>query len=126
MSKKQQFIVEYMIKSSPGILFSFLTTPSNLAQWFADDVDVTEDTCVFTWNGSDETAHILEFVEDELVRYRWEDSPENEYFEFKISKAEITNDTILTITDFAEDFEIEDQKLLWDSQIKTLIQRIGG
>ncbi len=82
MSKKQAFTVEYTIKSSPGILYSFLTTPSNLAQWFADAVDITEDECIFTWNGSSETAYILETIEDEMVRYRWEDSPEDEYFEF--------------------------------------------
>ena len=43
MAKNIPYQIEYVVRSSPGILFNFLTTPSGLAQWFADSVDIDED-----------------------------------------------------------------------------------
>ncbi len=120
------FQIEYTIRSSPAILFDFLTSPSGLAQWFADSVDINEPYCTFVWEGYEEVAIIIDSIQDQYIRYKWEYSDEDEYFEFRITKNEITGDTILIITDFAADNEIKDQQLLWDSQIKTLIQQIGG
>jgi len=126
MAKKKKFQVEYLLKSSPYILYNFLTSPSALAQWFAENVDTEYDVYKFVWNGSVERAKVIEKVENELIRYQWENGPEDEYFEFSVKRDEITGDTALYITDFALDDEIEDQKLLWDSQVKVLMERIGG
>ena len=125
-SNTEKFEMEFSVKSSPSILYDFLTTPSGLAQWFADDVDINENECSFVWEGAEDIAYIIDSEEDVFVRYRWEYQNEEEYFEFRIGKSEITRDTILYITDFAEDFEIEDQKLLWENQVKKLKQQIGG
>lgn len=118
--------LEYTIRSSPAILYEFLTTPSGLAQWFADKVDIYDHKCIFEWEGIEETATIIDSIEDVYIRYKWDDSDEDEYFEFRISKNEITGDTILTITDFASELDIKDDKLLWDSQVKLLVQQVGG
>ena len=126
MPANKRYQIEYVVRSSPGILYNFLTTASGLAQWFADSVDINDPVYVFTWEGGQETATIVDSVEDEFIRYQWENGINNEYFEFKIQKAEVTGDTILIITDFAPEDEIEDQKLLWNSQVKMLIQQIGG
>ena len=67
-----------------------------------------------------------DYEEDEYVRYSWVDGEDGEFFEFHISKSEISNDTVLTITDFAEPDDIEDQEQLWESQIENLSQRIGA
>ena len=53
-------------------------------------------------------------------------SAKDEYFEFRIEKTEITNQTILVIKDFAEKKEIKDQTQLWDYQIKELFHRLGN
>ncbi|ULT43819.1 START-like domain-containing protein [Niabella defluvii] len=45
---------------------------------------------------------VLEQEEESFIRFKWAGSPKDEYFEFKIDKSEITNQTILVITDFAE------------------------
>lgn len=126
MPKAKPFKLEYIIKSSPTILYNFLTSPAGMVQWFADEVDINDGTYTFTWNGSQEQAEIIEEVENELVRFRWDYADPDEYFEFQIEKSEVTGDTILYITDFAEDEDLEDQKILWDSQIANLIKRIGG
>ena len=124
--KRKAFQTEYEIKSSPGILFNFLSTSSGLSQWFADEVDINDNDCSFAWNGEEQKAQIIERVENDFIRYKWLSGVEGEYFEFKIEKAEVTGDTILIITDFADEKDIADQKMLWDSQVKTLMQQIGS
>lgn len=94
--------------------------------WFADSADIGEDQCIFTWDGYDDIAYLVESVEDELVRYRWDYMDDDQYFEFRITRSEVTGDTILTVADFAEPGDIDDQKLLWEKQIKNLSVQVGG
>ncbi len=126
MADKELYTLEYVIKSSPPILYNFVSTPSGLAQWFADNVDINRDVYSFFWNGNEERANVVEAMENEFLRLQWESSGADEYFEFRIKKDEITGDTALIINDFAEPDEMDDSKALWDSQIQVLMQRIGG
>ena len=126
MSKKQQYTLEYPVRCSPTILYEFLATPSGLQEWFADRVDERDGIFSFSWNGSDDTAELLESEEDKYIRFHWSHAPKEEFFEFRIEKSEITNQTILVIKDFAEKKEIKDQSMLWDYQVKDLFHRIGS
>ena len=124
--KNQQYELEYNIRSSPTILFNFLSTASGLGQWFADKVISRDKKFVFTWNGSDDEAEVVELVEEEYIKFHWDGTPEDEFFSFEVKKSEVTNDTILIVNDFAPKSDIDDQKLLWDSQIAQLTRVIGG
>ena len=127
MSKRQNFQLEFKVRCSPSILFEFLSTPSGLQEWFADKVDEWEGIYSFTWSGgTPEKAEILDRETDKFVRYRWINGDKKEYFEFRIAKTEISNQTILVITDFAEKNEIKDQTQLWDMQVKELFHRLGN
>ena len=127
MSKKQLYTLEYPVRSSPSILFEFLSTPAGLGEWFADKVDENkEHIFTFTWKDSSEKAQLVEMQENKFVRFQWLEAPKEEYFEFEIDKSEVTNQTILIIKDFAEKKEIKDQSLLWESQVKDLFHRIGA
>ncbi len=126
MAKKKKFTLEYIIKSSPLVLYNCLTTSTGLQQWFADTVDNDGNTFYFTWRGDTEIAEMVSTEDDDYIRFRWEYQDPDEYFEFRIDKTEITNDTILYITDFAEEREVDAQKRLWDAQIHNLIKRIGA
>jgi uncharacterized protein YndB with AHSA1/START domain len=126
MGKSIKYTLEYIVRSSPNVLYNFLITPTGLSQWFADEVDNEGNTFYFSWNGVEEEAELISTDDDEYIRFRWSYYEEDEYFEFRIEKSEITGDTILYITDFAEEKEVESQKQLWDSQIKNLIKRIGA
>ena len=123
---RKKFSTEYIIRSSPTILFGFVTNPSNLAQWFADFCDANDNYIVFGWSGSREQAQILEFIEDEYVKYHWIDGKKDEFFSFRIFKSDISNDTVLEVTDFADDKEVKDQIMLWDSQIEELKHQLGA
>jgi hypothetical protein len=123
---KQLYTLEFPVRCSPVILYEFLASPAGLQEWFADRVDDRDNVFSFTWNGSIEKAEVLEKEQDKFIRFHWLHAPKEEYFEFKIEKSEVTNQTILVIKDFAEKKEIKDQSRLWDYQVKELFHRLGS
>lgn len=125
MAEKIRFHLEYEIKSSPKILFSFLHEPNALAQWFADDVNFKDGTYEFSWDGEQHTAKLISLRENKLVKYKWLDD-EPYHFEMEIMQDELTNDVALAITDFAWEETIDDRKLIWDNQIEYLQSVIGA
>jgi hypothetical protein len=126
MSKKVLYTLEFPVRCSPTILFEFLSTPTGLQEWFADKVDERDGVFYFNWNGSEDSAYLVESELDKFVRFRWDHYGKDEYFEFSIVKTEISNQTILVIKDFAEKKDIKDQSQLWGYQVKDLFHRIGS
>ena len=97
---KQLYTLEFPVRCSPSILYEFLVTPAGLGEWFADQVDERDNIYFFGWNGSFEKADLVEKEQDKFIRFHWVTAPKEEYFEFRIDKSEITNQTILIIKDF--------------------------
>ena len=126
MPEKKKFNIEYEIKSSPRILYSFLNEPNGLSQWFADDVNVKDQVYTFTWDDEEQKAKLLLAKENKLVRFRWIDDDPQYYFEMEIMQDELTSDVALGITDFATDDAVNERKLIWDNQIKYLISTLGA
>lgn len=118
--------MEFTVKSTPHVLYEFVSEPSEMAEWFADEVHSKGTHFTFVWDGVGQDAEMIDDVENEIARFRWVDAPKGEYFEFRISESEITNDTVLYITDFANDGDRKEVEALWESQIHTLRERIGG
>ncbi|MBK6836085.1 MAG: SRPBCC domain-containing protein [Bacteroidetes bacterium] len=122
-----KFELEYVVHSSASILFEFLTSPSGLSEWFCDDVNIRNENCSFVWDGVEQKAKLVKFIEEKLVRFQWEDKGDGSYFEFRIERDDLTNDISLMVTDFAETAEErESSKLLWDSQIEQLMKVLGS
>jgi uncharacterized protein YndB with AHSA1/START domain len=126
MSEKKKFTIEYEIKSSPRILYGFLSEANGLTQWFADDVTVRDQVYTFTWDGEQQKAKLLAIKENKMVRFKWVDDEPQCYFEMEILQDELTNDVALSITDFAVEDLIGERKLIWDNQIEYLISVLGA
>jgi len=127
--EKEKFQIEIPINSSKGVLFNIFSTPSGLSEWFCDDVNIKKDVHIFIWDGSEESARLISKKRDEFAKFRWlEDEEEgiNSFFEFRIKIDDLTGDTALVITDFAEEDEIEDAKELWAAQVDRLKQVLGA
>jgi hypothetical protein len=116
---------EYMFKASPSIIYLFVTQPTCLVRWFCDEVDNVGDAYTFSWNGEEEEASLTEDIEEELVKFVWEDRPE-EFLQFRIYKTDITNETILEVTECCEEDEVKSQNDIWDMNIKKLKIACGG
>lgn len=126
---KKQFQLEYNIHSSAKILYNRLSTPSGLSEWFADNVNIENNNIfIFIWEGNPIKAEVLSKKEPFFIRYKWldEDADEDIFFEFKILIDELTGDSALVITDFAEPDEIKDSIQLWDTQIEKLKHVLGS
>ena len=129
MTEKKKFELEYVFKSSPSILYKLLSTPDGLAEWFADDVNVQNNIYTFDWAGEEVTARLLSSKSCDFIRWTWledDDEDENAYFELKVKVDPMTKMSVLLISDFAEEDEIDEAKQLWESQISNLKRIIGA
>lgn len=121
---KEKLVLEYTINSSPKVLYSRLSTPGGLAEWFADDVMLRGGIYSFLWDGSEQKAEITNKKENKYIRFQWVDEPDS-FFEFKIEVDDITKDVALVVTDMVDPDEIEDTTELWNTQISELKHIIG-
>ena len=127
MADKIKYELEFVVRSSASLLFNYIATPSGLSEWFADNVNSRGEQFTFIWDDSEEEAKLLSKKANKLIKFQWvNDEGTDYYFEFKIEIDDITKDVSLMITDFAEEDELEEARLLWDSQIDDLHSILGG
>ena len=128
MSDRIKFEMEFPIKVSQKLLFQYISTPSGLSEWFADNVNSRGEIFIFIWNDSEESAKLIKKINNEKIQFQWLDDEETDcYFELRIQFDEITKDVSLIVTDFAEDEEeVEESKLLWTNQISDLKKVLGS
>jgi|TARA_Y100000385_G_C12585747_1_gene422439 uncharacterized protein YndB with AHSA1/START domain len=127
MSDKIKFELEIPIQASPQLLYQYISSASGLSEWFADNVNSRSELFTFIWDGSEEQAKLLTKKNGERVKFKWLESDEDQsYFEIRIQVDGITKDVSLMITDFAEEDEVEESKMLWDNQISDLKQILGS
>ena len=127
---KTKYTLEYPFNSSPTVLFNRLSTASGLSEWFADDVYVNEKTYTFVWDGAEQKAEMLSRKNPEHVKFQWleedfDEEDDSAFFEFRIRKDDLTGETALIITDFADDDDKDDAIELWDTQINNLKHKLG-
>ena len=125
---KIKFELEIPIHASPNMLYQYISSPSNLQEWFADKVNSRGKIFTFAWDGVEEKAELLIKKADDRIRFKWLESKNDEsYFEIKIQVDALTKDVSLIVTDFAEDEEdVEESKQLWENQIDELKHTIGA
>lgn len=125
--ERKKIELEFGVRSSTKILFQCLSTSSGLSEWFADDVTIKNDYAKFEWDGSEEEAKVISKKPEEHIRFQFlDDEGTDYYFEFAIKIDPLTNDVALIVTDFVDEDEEEEQRLLWESQVNELIQILGG
>jgi len=117
--------LEYTINTPPNILYYRLSNPSGLEEWFAKKVFDKDGIFTFKWERSEQQAELLEKKKNEYIKFKWLDSDDGTYFEFRIQKQELTGDVALKITDFAEPDERDDIIGMWDEQIDGLKHTLG-
>ena len=128
MSDRIKFEMEFPIKVSQKLLFQYISTPSGLSEWFADNVNSRGEIFIFIWDDSEESAKLIRITNYEKIQFQWLDDEETDYyFELRIQFDEITKDVSLIVTDYAEDEdEVEESKLLWTNQISDLKKVLGS
>jgi uncharacterized protein YndB with AHSA1/START domain len=125
---KVKFEVEIPIHASPSMLYQYISSPSNLQEWFADKVNSRGKVFSFIWEGVEEKATLITKKSEERIRWKWiESEGDDSYFEIRIEVDPLTKDVSLIVTDFADDEdEVEESKQLWENQIEELKHTIGA
>ncbi|THF51371.1 SRPBCC domain-containing protein [Flavobacterium supellecticarium] len=129
MEGKIKYELEFPIMSSPQLLYQYISTPSGLSEWFADNVNSRGEFFTFIWDDSEEKARLASKKSGEKVKFRWVDDNDKDseyYFELRILEDEITKDVSLMVVDFAEHGDLHEAKLLWENQISDLKHVIGS
>ena len=128
MEDKIKYEMEFPVHVSPSLLYQYISTPSGMSEWYADNVNSRGEYFTFIWEGSEEKAQLLGKKNGERIKFRWlEDEDTNYYFELRIQVDEITKDVSLMVTDFADDEEeVEEGKLLWTNMISNLKHILGS
>lgn len=129
MSVKVRYELEFQVNSSPQLLYQYISTPSGLSEWFADNVNSRGEYFTFIWNDSEERARLTSKKSGEKVKFRWLDEADKDtdyYFELRILEDEITKDVSLMVIDYAEEDEVDESALLWENQIADLKHVIGS
>ena len=129
MDVKVRYEMEFQVNSSPQLLYQYISTPSGLSEWFADNVNSRGEYFTFIWNDSEERARLTSKKSGEKVKFRWIDDKDKDtdfYFELRIIEDEITKDVSLMVIDFADEEEVEEAKLLWENQVADLKHVIGS
>lgn len=125
--KRVRLDLEYIFKASPAILYTFITTPACLVRWYCEEVDIQNDVFSFYWSGSRERAVMIDDIEEERVRFQWEYAEnDDEYLEFRMYKSDVTNETVMEITDFCDEDEKDEVKDIWDNLMNELRKECGG
>ncbi|MFZ4863137.1 START-like domain-containing protein [Sphingobacterium sp. Mn56C] len=125
MSERTKIHLEYIINSSPRILYPYLIEPNELSQWFADEVMYHDGIYEFIWDNESHKAKLALSKENKSVRFKWIDD-EPHFFEIEIIQDELTNDVALSITEYVKDENVEDRKKIWDNSISYLQSVIGA
>ena len=129
MDSKIRYELEFPLNSSPQLLYQYISTPSGLQEWFADNVNSRGEFFTFIWDGNEENARLASKKSGEKVKFRWVDDQNNDteyYFELRILEDEITKDVSLMVVDYALEDELEESKLLWENQVSDLKHVIGS
>lgn len=129
MDNKVRYELEFPINSSPQLLYQYISTPSGLQEWFADNVNSRGEYFTFIWDDSQEKARLYSKKTGEKIKFKWVDVDNHDteyYFELRILVDEITKDVSLMVVDYAEENDIEEAKMLWENQISDLKHVIGS
>lgn len=124
--RMKEIRLEFFLKTSPAVLFSRISTPSGLAEWFADNVKVEGKIFTFIWGDSEQRAEILTMIPNISISFRWLDMQPGYEFEFNIIQDELTGDVALIVTDNIDEDEADDTRNLWCSQVAKLKHMIGS
>ena len=125
--QKIKYEMEFPIQVSPSLLYQYISTPSGMSEWYADNVNSRGEVFTFIWDDSEEQAKLIAKKNGERIKFKWLADEDTDYFfEFRIQEDEITKDVSLIVTDFSDEDEMEENKMLWESAISELKHILGS
>lgn len=128
VTKKYKFQREYPFRTSPKVIYSYLSTAGGLEQWFAEKVSIDGDHVYsFLWDGVMHKAMLTSARANKSVKFEFmDDAEDNNYLELKLESSEFDGSTYLKITDYSASTDEDDLIDLWDGMVSDLRDIVGG
>ncbi|MGL1886990.1 MAG: START-like domain-containing protein [Reichenbachiella sp.] len=128
---KYTYTGEYEIRASKKMLYPYLSSPSGLAQWFADDVNIDEDKVYsFFWDGEVSKATMVSHRTNNQVKFEFYPKDENDedpnHVEFIIEMNEMTQEVFIRVIDHSDMEDEEELHDLWNALMFSLKELVGG
>ncbi len=129
---RNKLTFEFEVNAPASLLYSYLTIPKSLKQWFADQVVEDRDGNInFIWEGEDHIARIGASKQNQFIRYDFipskeEDKKDPPFIEFRIEVNELTQTSFIKITDYYMEESEQDATELWKNLITDLKDVIGA
>ncbi len=80
MQNKIKYELEFVIHASPQMLYQYISSPSGLSEWYADNVNSRGEIYTFIWEDVEEKAKLLRKKMDESVKFRWLNNGDDSFF----------------------------------------------
>ncbi|MFN4085840.1 MAG: START-like domain-containing protein [Spirosomataceae bacterium] len=125
---KYKFTREYSFKNSPKVLYSYLSSPGGLEQWFCSKVSVdSSHTYNFVWDNQPHLAKMTSSRLNKSARFDFiSGEVEGNYVEFKLESSELDSSTYLKVIDYSNNSDEDELIDLWDDLIDQLKHIVGG
>jgi uncharacterized protein YndB with AHSA1/START domain len=129
--EKFKFITEFELRSSPKVLFPYISTPSGLEQWFAEKVIVLPNQRFdFQWDGDSHVAKQTGMRINKAVKFEFEntsdDDLDNNHLEIKLEVSDLTQTTFLRVTDYSANRDEGELISLWNGFMDNLKEIVGS
>ncbi|MBE9462885.1 START-like domain-containing protein [Dyadobacter subterraneus] len=129
--EKFKFITEFELRSSPKVLFPYISTPSGLEQWFAEKVIVMPNQRFdFQWDGDSHIAKQTGLRINKGVKFEFEntspDELDNNHLEMKLEVSELTQTTFLRVIDYSSNKDEAELISLWNGFMDNLKEIVGS
>ena len=116
-----KYVLEFSVEASVTELYEKISTEYGLEKWFANKVALIDDeTYLFEWDEISVHAKVSDIKKNSFIRFKILENSDSEYLELRILRNEVTDDISLEITDFANEDEVEDYKMLFRNQVSDL------
>jgi uncharacterized protein YndB with AHSA1/START domain len=132
--EKSKFVAEFEIKSSPKVLFPYISTAAGLEQWFAEKVTSLSDSrFIIQWDGEENVVKQTVFRLNKQVKYVFESNTESKefdedgsYIEMRLDVSDLTQSTYLRIVDHTQSMDEQELTFVWDGLIESLKEIVGS
>lgn len=134
MAQKKLFTADYEVHASIKMLYPYIQTASGLAEWFADDVKINNQSKIYTFYWDNEEHRACQVAHRTNHFARFEFLPENgeaagkdpSYFELRLEFNELTQSVFLKVVDYSDFEDVKELQDLWNSLIDNLRKTVGG
>lgn len=123
---KHKFVGEYPFKTSPKVLYNYISTPGGLQQWFAENVSIDSDRNFhIEWDNETHIAAVSKRL-NKSAKYDFMGEDEGSSLELKLISGELDGSTYLQVIDVSDNDDEDDLSDLWLGLINDLKDIVGG